>query len=156
MKRFGLFQLGTLNYALSLLQIQKILQGSESYKLPRLPGAVSAVLVDDNRLIPLLDLGWILKESFQQEVAQQGYQVLVDSEYGTIALPADMTGRIVAEQKGILSDGTMTKEKEFGAVGKFVYQNVEYNVLDINFLAIEMTQGFWQSRSDTGGARRHQ
>lgn len=156
MKRFGLFRSGTLNYALSLLQLKKILQGSASYKLPRLPGAISAVLVEDHQLIPLLDLGWILNESFQQENTQPGYQVLVASEYGTVALPADLTGRIVAEQKGCLADGMTTEEKEFGMLGTFVYQNIEYKILDINFLAIEMTQGFWQSRSDTGGARRHQ
>ncbi|SEA54811.1 CheW-like domain-containing protein [Desulfuromusa kysingii] len=156
MKRYGLFRFGTLNYALSLLQIQKIKQGLEAYPLPRLPGAVAAVLVDDDQLVPLLDLSWIQKEDLRHEVTKQGYQVLIDSEYGTVALPAEVTGRIVSEQKGTLSEVVTAKEKEFGTVAKFVYQRIEYNILDINFLAIELTQGFWNSRSDTGGARRHQ
>lgn len=46
MNRFGLFQIGALGFAVSLQQIQKILQNSKSYTLPRLPGGVSAVLVD--------------------------------------------------------------------------------------------------------------
>ncbi|MDX2479544.1 MAG: chemotaxis protein CheW [Desulfuromusa sp.] len=155
MRRFGLFKIGKLGFAIPLLQIQKILQGSKSYLLPRLPGAVSAVLVDDGQLIPLLNVGQILGEGSQWEQPGQSYQVFVESEHGTVALPADLTGRIVAEQKGTLS--TMTaKEKDFGTLGKFVYHGEEYNILDINFLAIEMTQGFWQNKPDTGGARRHQ
>ena len=155
MMRYGLFRIGTLKYAISLLQIQKILQGSKGYILPRLPGGVSAVLIDDGELVPLLDLGRMLGVDPQRELAKQSYQVLVDSEYGTVALPADLTGRIVTEQKGTLPKVT-AKEKDFGTVGKFVYQCEEYNVLDINFLAIEMTQGFGQSQSDSGGAGRHQ
>jgi len=155
MRRFGLFRIGKLGFAISLLQIQKILQGSKCYILPRLPGAVAAVLVDDGQLVPLLDLGQMLGEDSHWEQPKQSYQVLVESEYGTVALLADLTGRIVAEQKGSLSTITV-KEKDCGTIGKFVYQGEEYNILDINFLAIEMTQGFWQNKPDTGGARRHQ
>jgi len=97
----------------------------------------------------------MLGGSHQEEVTAQNYQVLVDSEYGAVALPADSTARIVSEQKGTLLADTV-KEKVLGTVGKFVYRSDEYNVLDINFLAIEMTQGFWQSHSDSGGAGRHQ
>jgi len=153
--RYGLFKIGPLNYAISLLQIQKILQGSKGYILPRLPRAVSAVISVGGELIPLLDLGRMLGGSHQEEVTAQNYQVLVDSEYGAVALPADSTARIVSEQKGTLLTDTV-KEKVLGTVGKFVYRSYEYNVLDINFLAIEMTQGFWQSHSDSGGAGRHQ
>ncbi|MFK5927347.1 MAG: chemotaxis protein CheW [Desulfuromusa sp.] len=155
MKRYGLFQLGKLNYAISLLQIQKILQGAKGCILPRLPGAVSAVLVERGELIPLLDLGQVLGENPRQERDTQTYQVLIESEYGIVALPADFIGRIVTEQKGTLS-AIAAKEKDIGSTGKFVYQNKEYNILDIDFLAIEMTQGFWQNQPDTGGARRHQ
>ncbi len=155
MNRYGLFQLGELKFAISLVQMQKILQDSKGYPLPRLPGAVSAVLVDNGLLIPILDLGQILGAGEPQMLAAQGYQVLVESEYGTVALPADLTGRIVAAGKGVLSE-TTEKEKYLGIVGKFVYQGDQFNILDIDFLAIEMTQGFWQNQSDTGGARRHQ
>lgn len=155
MRRLGLFRCGELNFAISLLQIQKILQGSRNYRLPRLPGAVSAVLVDNGQLVPMLDLGQILGEAGQLDLKANGYQILVESEYGTVALPADLTGRIVAEQKGVLSTTTV-KQKCLGMIGKFVYQNEEYNILDIDFLAVEMTQGGWQNQPDTGGARRHQ
>jgi chemotaxis signal transduction protein len=153
--RYVIFQGGSLNYAISLQQIQKILQGSLGYILPRLPGAVSAVIVDDGKLIPLLDLGRMFGEKHQEVLASQNYQVLVNSEYGTVALSADSTPRIISEQKGTLSKGN-ANERIWGTVAKFVYLSEEYNVLDINFLAIEMTQGFWQSHSDSGGAGRHQ
>lgn len=155
MKRFALFRVGELSFAISLLQIQKILQGSKGYMLPRFPEAVSAVLVDAGQLVPLLDLEQMLGGGAQREQSMQGYQVLVESEYGTVALPADLTGQIVTEQKGKLLT-IAEKEKNIGTVGKFIYQGEEYSILDINFLAIEMTQGFWRSQPDTGGARRHQ
>lgn len=153
--RYGLFRVGILNYAIALQQIQKILQGSKGYTLPRLPGAVSAVIVDAAELIPLLDLGRMLGENNQKELTSQPYQILVDSEYGTVALPADSIARIVSEKKGALLKSP-SKERIWGSVAKFVYLSEEYNILDINFLAIEMTQGFWQSHSDSGGAGRHQ
>ena len=154
MKRFGLFQIGQLDYAISLLQILKILQNSTTYVLPRFPRAVSAVLVDGAQLIPLLDLEQLLGENTQQERSAPGYQVLVESEYGTVALPADLTGRIVAEPKGELL--AVSKEKDVGIVGRFKYQNKRYIILDIDFLVIEVIHGFWQNPPDTGGARRHQ
>ena len=155
MKRFGLFKVGEIGFAISIPQIQMILQGSKGYKLPRLSGGVSAVLVDSGRLIPLLDLEQMLGEGSLRQKSAQGYQVLVDSDYGTVALPADLTGQIVVEQKGRLLP-VAAKEKDFGIIGKFIYRNEEYYILDINFLAIEMTQGFWQKQPDMGGARRHQ
>lgn len=155
MRRLGLFKIGEFGFAVSLPQIQKILQNSKSYLLPRLPEAVSAVLVDAGQLIPLLDLSQMVGEKLLSGQSTQGYQVLVESEYGTVALPADLTGQIVAEQKGELAT-IATQEVRFGTVAKFIYQGEEYNVLDIDFLAIEMTQGFWQNQPDTGGARRHQ
>ena len=155
MSRLGLFKIGEFGFAVSLPQIQKILQNSKSYLLPRLPGAVSAVLVDAGQIIPLLDLSQMVGEKNLAEQTTESYQVLVESEYGTVALPADLTGRIVTEQKGELST-IAPQEISFGTVAKFIYQGEEYNVLDIDFLAIEMTQGFWQNQPDTGGARRHQ
>ena len=155
MKRFGLFRVGNFGFAISVPQIQKILQNSRGYMLPRLPGVASTVLVESGQLIPLFDLEQMFGGEALRDESSQGYQVLVDSDYGTIALPADFSGQIVAEQKGEQLPVTVT-EKTLGISGQFVYQSVEYHVLDINFLAIEMTQGCWQKQPDTGGARRHQ
>lgn len=141
MSRYGLFQIGGFRFAVALEYIKRILQNSETYKLPHLPGVVSAVLVDAGQLVPLLDLSQMFEVESRMKDVILGYQVLVESEYGAVALAADQTGQIVAEQKGELSI-TAEQETAFGVVGKFIYKNEEYNLLDINFLAVEMTQGF--------------
>ncbi len=155
MIRFGLFRIGGFGFAVALEKIEKILQNSKNYTLPHLPGAVTAVLVDAGQLVPLLNLSHLVGVEGQLADLMRGYQVLIASEYGTVALPADLTGKIVAEEKGELAEADEQK-KNLGIVGTFIYQNEEYNLLDINFLAIEMTQDFWQNQLNTGGARRHQ
>jgi chemotaxis signal transduction protein len=155
MSRYGLFQIGEFRFAVALEYIKKILQNSKTYKLPQLPGVVVAVLVDAGQLVPLLDLSQIVGEESRLKDVMLGYQVLVESEYGPVALSTDKTGQIVVAQKGKLSI-TAEQATDFGVVGKFIYQNEEYNLLDINLLAVEMTQGFWQNQFDTGDARRCQ
>jgi len=154
MNRFGLFCVRGAGFAIPLVQIVKILEGTAGYRLPRLPGAVSAVVVDEERLIPLIDLGCALGVGSDDSTLCE-YQVLVESEYGVVALEADSSGRIVAEKKGLILP-LPAKEQVVGVVGRFSYQNTMYNILDIDFLAIEMTQAYWQNQSGTGGARRHQ
>jgi len=154
MNRFGLFRIRNAGFAIPLAQILRILEGAEEYQLPRLPGAVSAVLVDEGRLIPLIDLGGALGVGTDCPIGC-GYQVLVESEHGVIALAADSSGRIVAEKKGQILP-LPPKEQVIGVVGRFSYLDDVYNILNIDFLAIEMTQAYWQNQSDTGGARRHQ
>ena len=155
MKRLGLFQSRSLNFAIPLLQIQKIVQGLKGFLLPRLPEAVFAVIVDDKHLVPVLDLGQVMGTGGCADLTDQAYQVFIETDYGPVVLPADLTGQIVAEKKGHVTVVTV-KDKCPGVVGKFIYQSEEYNILDIDYLAIEMTQGFWQSQPDTGGAGRHQ
>ena len=155
MIRFGLFRIGGFGFAVALEKIEKILQNSKNYTLPHLPGAVAAVLVDAGRLVPLLNLSHFIGVEDRLANLMRGYQVLIASEYGTVALPAELTGKIVAEEKGELLEADEQKNN-LGIVGTFIYQNEEYNLLDINFLAIEMTQDFWQNQLNTGGARRHQ
>ena len=154
MNSFGLFKVGMVGIAVPLAQIQKILQGAQGHQLPRLPGAVVAVLVEDGKLVPLIDIGTLLSVE-SRPLLLQGYQVLLESEYGTVALLADSGGRIVAEQKGRIVSLT-AKDKTAGIIGHFVYKSEKFKILDINFLAIEMTQVYWQNQPDTGGARRHQ
>lgn len=153
MRRYGIFHLNQLEYAISLTQIRKIVQNARTFLLPRLPRAVSAVLVDEGQLVPVLDLGLLSGQPSVTDEDLCAYQVLVESEYGTIALPAALNGAIVAETKGTLSDSTESKMSWI--MNEFIYQNVRYKILDINFLAIEMTQNFWRNQLDTSAARRH-
>ena len=155
MKRYGLFRTGEFQFAIPLEQIQKVIQYAKQFQLPRLSKAVSAVLVDDGQIIPSFDFVHMFgKVSFQNK-SGCGYQVLVTSEYGPVALPANISGKIVSAVKGEMLTTTDT-ETIVGVVGKFKYQSEEYNILDINCLVVEMTQGIRQDLPDTGGARRHQ
>ncbi len=153
MSRFGLFSAGALSFAIPLLQIKKILQDSRPFALPCLPATVTGVLVDEDRLVPVLDVG-LLHDNGTCSEKSYLYHVLVESEYGTLALPADLSVRIVSEQKGTIT--TALKEYPPWVVGIFYCQEMKHFILNIDFLAIEMTQGFWRSTSEADAARRHQ
>lgn len=142
-----------LHYAISLLQMKKIIQDADTFLLPGLPRAVSSVLVDEEQLVPVLDLGLLCGATSMAERKASTYQVLVESEYGVVALPATLDSKIVSEKKGILS--RPTESKTSWITREFTYQNIKYKILDINFLAVELTQNFWRDQSDTSGARRH-
>lgn len=156
MKRLGLFQIGEIRFAVLLSQILKILQDTTGYWLPHLPRAVSAVLVDNDQLVPVLNLEQLLLGKGDQSGSPiSGYQVLVGTELGTVALPADFVGQIVSEQKGQKLP-IAAQEEAVGTVAKFIYQDEEYRILEINLLALEVNRGFWQNQPGTAGARRHQ
>lgn len=137
MIRYGLFRFGLFTYAIPLLRMCKIIHQCSGYRLPRLPAAVAEILVDDGVLVPLIKLP-ILTESEDLSARTVQYKVLADSEAGRVAFPAEVTCGIVAAQKGELldSDG----EQLFGVVGIFKYQENEFKILDIDLLAIGMTQ----------------
>ncbi len=155
MKKVGLFHIGEFAFALSLECIVKIVQSAKLYKFPSLPMLVSGVLVNDNSLVPLIDSVCVYGAKVTQSELASSYQVLVSTEYGVVALPANLSGKIVATTKGEFLE--LTDDVDIiGAVGKFLFASDEYYILDVNSLAKEMTQGIWQSQPDTGGARRHQ
>ncbi len=154
MNRFGLFALGGYGIAVPLEQLERVLQGTELHLLPRLPETVCAVLVVDGQLVPLLDIGAFLGWGTASPQSR-GYQVVINSECGAVALAVDSGGRISAAHKGdILS--LPADELTPGVSRQFIYQDRRYRILDINYLAIEMTQVYWRNPSDTDGARRHQ
>lgn len=135
MKRYGLFSLGDLNYAVSLPLIRKIVQDAKSYQLPGLPRTVAAVMVDDSALVPVIALNaWFGGPACSSGASE--YRVLVDTSCGTIALPAEINGKIVPERKGTLlhreEDQVLFVEAEFR------FQETIYKILDMNFPAEEM------------------
>lgn len=137
MIRYGLFQFGSFEYAVPLLRMCKILHQCSGWRLPRLPAAVAEILVEGGRLVPLLKLPDLnVTEGLSTRTVE--YKVLAESEAGTVAFPAEQTCGIVAEQKGILLDPD--GEQISGVAGIFKYQGKEFKILDIDLLAIGMTQ----------------
>lgn len=152
MVRFGLFSSGLLYYALPVLQVYRILQHSPMYLLPRLPQSVRGVLVNEGRVVPVFDLDRLCRGGGVLHDAG-AYQILVESEYGLLALMADVDCRIVTEQKGTLV--SEENNQEGWVCGIFIYAGIEYKILNIDFLAIEATQVTWRDQSDYSGVRRH-
>ncbi len=70
---------------------------------------------------------------------QAEYKIFAESEGGLVAFPAELTSGIVAENKGELLPSSENKIP--GIDGFFKYQGKEFKILDINYLAIGMTQG---------------
>ena len=150
MKRFGLFRLGALRYALDVVNIARICQDARTYPWPRLPEMVSTILVANNRLIPVLDLQRLFQQGSVAE-PQSVYQVLIKGESGSFALPADLNARIVAADKGALRDPADAEEDWCG--GYFDYQETRYSILDVHFIEIGMTQRIWRNQPDSGARR---
>lgn len=137
MIRYGLFSYGSSGYAVPLLRMRKIIHQCSGFRLPRLPAVVDEILIDEDQLVPLIRLPIsVVGENLSARTVE--YKVLVESEAGTVAFPAEVTCGIVAERKGDLLD--TDGEQISGITGTFKYQETEYKILDIDLLAIGMTQ----------------
>ena len=137
MNRFGLFRSGGLDYAIPLVRLIRVLPAGCCHFLPRLPPGVTGVVVDSGKLIPQVDLARLLPGSGDPG-RPTAYQVLVESECGTLALPAEQSYGIVAEQKGkLVSTG---EPAALGLGNEFYFQEKVFQVLDIDCLAIGLIQ----------------
>lgn len=152
MIRYGLFRIGSVGYAVPLLQLRKIVHQAMGYSLPCLPAMVAEVLVSEGRLVPLLMLPFFSEGGLLVSRSAE-YKILTESESGMVALPAGETCGIVAGDKGTLM--VFEGKHSSGIVGTFECQGREFKILDIDFLAISLTQGS-ENKPDIDGARRHQ
>lgn len=137
MTGYGLFRSGNMDYAFPLEQIRRIIQEAQLYLLPGLPAGVDFVLVHGSTLIPVLHAGDVTK--CLKGAKSSSCFVLVDSEYGTLAFAAETNGRIVAEHKGSVFFPEV--REVVWEMGTFSYQSRIYRILDVDVLAMEITQG---------------
>jgi chemotaxis signal transduction protein len=150
MSAFGLFHTGDLDYAVPLVQIRKIIQGSTIFPLPLLPAGINHVLVHQSTLIPVL-LSSQSGNTLEHCSASDCY-ALVDSEYGPLAFVTQSGSRIVADHKGTLS---VAGEREASwQVGTFYYQERTYKILDVDALALGIVRGNGSICLTPSGARR--
>jgi len=152
MSRFGLFHYRGIDFAIPLEKLRRILHDQRVFLLPRLPEAVFGVLVDNGRLFPVLDL--FLVTAGERGTTRSEYMVLLESEYGVLAIPADQTCGVVSEPKG-----TAVPADEGAAswlIGHFLLLDKRFQILDIDILASLLARDSSLLKSDTGGARRHQ
>jgi len=150
MTRLGLFQHQQSDYAVPLARLRTLLHRVPVFPMPRLPGGLHGVLVFSGELVPVLDLGIFWKRGDQPGEIE--YQVLIESEYGTLAIPAQQTCGIVPENKGTIT--AVERTEPAWLAGRFIYQGRTFRILDIDFLTMGLTQGFWSTEPDTAGSRR--
>jgi len=135
-----------------LFQLRKVLRDQRIFSLPKLPDGVIGVLVTESLLVPVIDPQKVVAGASALEPAD--YLVLLESEYGTLAVPAGLTCGVVSEQKGTITPGDETANS--WVTGQFHYQDSVFQILDIDFLASVLAQSGFKPEADADGARRHQ
>ncbi len=154
MKRFGLFCCHSLSFALPLEQLDKIVQGVPLFRLPRLQPCIAAVLVDNEEIVPVLHPDCLGSTCSSEGHGAYPYYVLVLSDSGRFALPASQVHRIVSEVRGRYEP--CPDNEDPGITGMFTQGDRRFDILNIEYLVLAMTQGFRRSSSETDAARRHQ
>ncbi len=97
-RKFGLFRLASCGYAVPLDRLLRVADCGFCATLPLIPDGMAGMLVLDGEIIPLLDSNWLPGVEVGQGLSS-GFKVLVMTEYGPLALPADLTVGIVAENR---------------------------------------------------------
>lgn len=133
--RLGLFSLQGNGYAVSLARLLRVVEAGCVYPLPLVPPGVAGMLIQGRELVPLFDSGWLIAVAPAAPPVVR-YQVVVASEYGSMALPADTTLGIVAESRG---NRQPEVESRSGFLSEsFCYQGVSYRVVNIDALAVSL------------------
>jgi len=136
MKRFGLFVLPALNVAIHLHSLVRIIQDARLFRLPLFPHGISAVIVDEQELVPVLGYGSYDTQGAAQPFSACRDVVIVASEYGRVALSVAPTMQIVAENKcniRLFPDAA-------GSVveGELAYHEKTFAILNIDCLMTEL------------------
>jgi hypothetical protein len=150
MTGYGLFQLNDFAYAVSLGCIRRIIDDVSLFPLPGLPRGVAAVVVHKDAIVPVCSP--LPPTAADRHHDRSTCYVLVGSCCGTLALPAQAGGRIVAGHKGSL--GSPADGHAVWEIATFRIQDHSYRILDIDRLAMEIIQGVPYPLPDAGCARR--
>ncbi len=135
MNRFGLFCTEKSGYAVPLESIARILQGGAIYRLPLGGGDCLPVLVMADRVVPIAE-----PENSEKwhSAGADCYFVITDSEYGLLALPSDLPGRITAKGECVPRD---TDDAPW-VVGRYRFQDFVYSILNVDCLAMSMAERY--------------
>ena len=98
-ERLGLFRLSGCDYAVPLDRLLRVVEKGRVDFLPLMPPKMAGMLIVDDEIVPVLD-SEALPGVSADAGSQIDYQVLVATECGPMALPADTTVGIVAESRG--------------------------------------------------------
>ena len=135
-RKLGLFRLGDSGYAVSLNCLLRVVDSGYARFLPLAPDGMAGIFVLDDVIFPLLDSGWLPGVASGKGVGA-GFKVLVSSDYGPVALPADITIGIIAENRCelILSvDGADFFPESVS------YRDKSYQVLNVDQLLMSLSR----------------
>ena len=90
----GLFRLEGCGFAVPLERLVRVVDRGLSEYLPLTPDQMAGMLVLDDEIIPLLESSLFPGVSPGKSLSAE-FKVLIFTEYGTVALPADVTVGIV-------------------------------------------------------------
>lgn len=97
--RLALFVAAERNFAVSIERIVHIIARPTTYRLPLLKRCFSAVFLDGQEMIPLLEL------QFGTAVGSaSGLVIVCDSDFGKVGIPAERVLRVVDQSSGDLDD----------------------------------------------------
>jgi hypothetical protein len=96
--KLGLFRLAGVGFAVPLRRLLCVLDRVKAEPLPLLPKGMAGMLVIEDEIIPLVHSGFLPGVDDGVALAAE-FKVLVTTEYGTLALPADVTVGVVAQNR---------------------------------------------------------
>ncbi len=127
--RLGLFKISGQGYAVPLNRLLRVIEGGCAGVLPLIPDGMAGMLVVDKEVIPLLDSNWLPGVSSGRGLSAE-FKVLVATEYGSVALPADATVGIVAESRGKLDELEQNIVEYVSQ--SFNYRENSYQILNVD------------------------
>lgn len=127
--RMGLFKIAGQGYAVPLNRLLRVIEGGQVETLPLIPQTMSGILVLDTEIIPVLDSGWLPNVESGLGLKAK-FKVLIATEYGAVALPADTTVGIVAESRGRLIDSNCEIIEYLKQ--SFCYRENNYQVMNVD------------------------
>lgn len=129
----ALFTLGSRSYSLAVERIVHILPMVQVYPCPLLRRGLSGLCVDQEGVVPLLDLGPMLKAEGVNGTGTSSYLVVYGSELGSIGLPADKVLQMVGRDQGKLQE-TADIPGQINFTTIFVVNGESYPLLDVDAL----------------------
>lgn len=136
-ERLGLFRLKDSGFAVPLERLLRVVEPGPGMPLPLSPLNMAGMLVLGDEIIPLLDSAWLPEVEAGQGLDAR-FKVLITTEYGPVALPADATVGIVAAGRGENVPGD--QELEYFRPECFCYRGSRYQVLNVDKFIMSLTR----------------
>jgi chemotaxis signal transduction protein len=133
-RKVGLFRIGNSGFAVPLERLLRIVSDGFSSALPLIPEGMAGILVLDNEIIPVCDSNRLSAVASGNGL-NAAYKILIVTEYGTVALPADMTVGIVAENR---CERVASSQEDGVSPGSIRFRDNLYQVLHIDTFMMKL------------------